>query len=613
MNSATSKILFAAALLFAGSLCVHAENTPSTNAVTSPWGVAASAHSTREFAEWFPKVSAAGVTSCRMFVTWDEFEPTKGKWNIHAADKMLSAAKNNHLELNGMFLYSAPWAIPPGVKGAAFPMGHLNDWAEYCGKVTTQYKDRIHYWEIWNEGNGAFKGQYSKDKWDTTADYATLSATAYEAIKKSDPNAQVGLSIASLDIPYLDQVALLQAKMGKPESFDFFCIHPYEIAGGLNEADGEIPYLWMAKMLRDVMKVDAPNRPNPEIWITEIGRKIGNEKESKEADLVTEEVAAQTLVKTYTMAIAQGIQRISWFEAQDPHGEDPGYGLLRIDGTKRPAYVAMKSLTSTLGATPKYLGWLALGEGGKSYGFVFQGPAGPVLILWMPLGATDKTITFSGEVKVTDPSKNLSSTLAGNQPLPLTDKPVIVTSLPADLVTQAQANSTKNFPWGGDYTDAKTVNIQLGNPNTNNGIMQVERTWTKPYKFDDNSTGALVSPPAKHDSQNIKFIIHPSFANLKTHEFYIRVTARRISPPKAKNCGMNLIYEVADSRGSWPTTTTVEWFGLSDDTTTWQTHTWHVTDAAFSKMWDYDIAFSIADSDPFVIGKVEVSTEPFAN
>ena len=43
----------------------------------------------------------------------------------------------------------------------------------------------------------------------------------------------------------------------------------------------------------------------------------------------------------------------------------------------------------------------------------------------------------------------------------------------------------------------------------------------------------------------------------------------------------------------------------------WQTKTWHVTDASFAKMWGYDINFKPEKSVPFVVGKVEVSTEAF--
>jgi len=627
------------ALLCVPPSLIQAQDTKVApdDTLTSPWGIASSAHSSGTYDEWYPKVSAAGVTWARMFPGWDSFEPKQGEWKLDAADKMLDSAAKNGIHISGLFAYSATWAYPAGAKGAAFPMGHLDDWSEYVGKVVDHNKDRVHYWEVWNEANGGFHGHYPDGHSDSTTDYATLAADAYAAAKKADPNAQISLSMASYDAPYIDQVILAQAKMGQPESFDYLCIHPYETIGGISEADGEIPYLWMAKMLRDMLKVDAPDKANAEIWITEVGRPIGEKKESKEADNVTPELAANTLVKSYIMAIAQGIQRITWFEAMDPHGEPPGYGLIDINGKPRASYNAMKAMTTYLGATPKSAGWLALGEGSKGYGFVFQGSDGPVLAAWMPTGETE-AITFTGNVWVHEMSEALPDftrsvpPLTAGKPLTITDTPVLITGLPADLVAQAQANAAKNYPWGGDYSSADTVNVQLGEPNVNNGIIQVARDWTTPYKFDDGSTGALVSPPGKHDNQAIKFITHPSYANLKTHEYYIRVTARRKTPPVTPDsyCKLSLVYEVADSQGNGPMRmagrdmsgpdvitykgeTKGEEFALSDDTSKWQTYTWHVTDAAFSKMWGYDFAFLIDKSDPFVIGKVEVSTKPFAN
>jgi hypothetical protein len=73
---------------------------------------------------------------------------------------------------------------------------------------------------------------------------------------------------------------------------------------------------------------------------------------------------------------------------------------------------------------------------------------------------------------------------------------------------------------------------------------------------------------------------------------------------------MNLIYEVADSKGQTPYKNTGNWFGVTKDNG-WQTFTWHVTDASFSKMWGFDFALRPEQSIPFVIGKVEVSTVPY--
>jgi hypothetical protein len=73
---------------------------------------------------------------------------------------------------------------------------------------------------------------------------------------------------------------------------------------------------------------------------------------------------------------------------------------------------------------------------------------------------------------------------------------------------------------------------------------------------------------------------------------------------------MNLHYQVADSQGRSPYKNRGLWFGVSEKND-WQTYTWHVSDACFAKMWGYDFSIRPEQSVPFVIGKVEVSTERF--
>jgi hypothetical protein len=261
-------------------------------------------------------------------------------------------------------------------------------------------------------------------------------------------------------------------------------------------------------------------------------------------------------------------------------------------------------MTDCLGPSPKYQGWLALGKDARGYGFVFQGAAAPVLVAWMPAGASDDSLTFTSDVQTIDGLSAASSTLRSGQPMTLTDAPVFIVGLPADHLAVAKANAAKNFPWGGDYSAAKSVSIQLGATTVSNGIMRVGHPPTPLYQFPDGSAGIEL-----RGNPSAAFYIHPSFASFKTSDYYIRLTLRRIGPG---NVGMNFNYEVPDSKGQGgPMRHNGGWFSLPADTG-WQTRTWHVNDACFSKMWGYDISFNPEQSVPFVIGKVEVSTQPFA-
>ena len=589
-----------ASLAFCGLIGICGELVAAEPAATaqrsgSPWGISSSASSFRNHEEWFPKMMDAGVTTIRLFPEWSTFEPKPEMWNWSDGDRLIKSAIDHKLEINAILMGSRP-----GSKSShTFPMDDLDGWSRYVSTVVGRYKRQIHYWEVWNEGNGGFN-----DGHHTTTDYARLAIATYEAARKADPKSQIGLTVASFDAPYLHQAIRSMAAQGKPNCFDFLCIHPYEIADGLSETDGEVPFLWMNRILRSMLKAAAPERANAEIWMTEVGHRLVSNKNRT----VTEHDAAVALARMYTMAVAQGITCTQWFEAQDPAGEDQGFGLLKRDGSPRAAYRTMKVLSSTLGQSPRYQGWLALGDLQRGYGFVFAGETSDVLVAWMPTGlsldAAHRTVTFGRDVGVTNLISAVSTKLSANTPLVLSEVPVIVAGLPEEIVQQARDNSSRNFPWGGDYTSAKTVSFQAGQPDQLQGVTPRGRVNYPTVTFADGSAGLVMPGDINHP---ISFYVHPSFAGFQVREYYIRATVRRLA---AGNVGMNLRYEVADSQGRMPYANVGQWFGVSQESN-WQTHTWHVKDACFSKMWGNDIVIAPEQSIPFALGKVEVSIEPF--
>jgi len=548
-----------------------------------PWGVSSSSSSFRNHAEWLPKMSGLGVRTVRLFPEWGGLQPTPETWTWDKTDAMVKAAADQKIEINAILMGKAAWT-----KGGihAFPMRTLPEWSTWVGTTVGHYKDQIRYWEVWNEGNAGFN-----DEHHTTGDYARLAAETYTAAKKANPRAQVGLTVASFDAPYFQQAIRAQAQAGQPDAFDYLCIHPYEIADGIGQPDGEIPYLWMTARLRQALKNAGSKKPEAPVWITEVGRRL--DRNVSEAD------AARSVVKLYTMAIAEGIRRTQWFEAQDPAGEDQGFGLLGRNGQPRESFTAFQTMTSTLGQNPAYRGWLALGARGRGYGFVFNGATAPVLVAWMPSTESDDSTRFSAAVDVVDPT-GAKKPLPAGQALPLGGTPLFVVGLPADLMKQAEANVAKPFPWGGDYAAAKSVSLDFARPEDPSQGLFLTGPRTM-HAFADGSKGVRVERNAPTN-----YFVHPSFAGLGTSDYYIRITVRRTVPG---NVGMNCVYEFADTQGRAPYKNRGEWFALSADEG-WQTHTWHLADAAFSTMWGFDFGFRPEQSMTFVIGKVEVSTKP---
>jgi hypothetical protein len=550
----------------------------------NPWGIASSASGAGDMNEWMPEVVKAGAGTVRMWPEWGEVEPRDGAWKWDKADAILHAAKTNGLRVNGILMGSVP-----GSKGGshAFPMSDLDGWSEYVRETVKHTGGTVQHWEVWNEGNGGFN-----DGKHTTADYARLASAAYAAAKQADPAVQIALTTASYDPAYLGRTIMAQKADGGKAAFDFLCVHPYELADAVGQPGGEVPFLWMSHLLRETLKRHAPEKTNADIWITEVGRNIARRKDQPAA----EREAAAALIKIYTLSFAQGIRCVQWFEGRDPAGEEPGFGLLKRDGSPRLSYHAFQRLAATLGKRPRFTGWLALND---TYGFIFQGASEPVLVIWKDAGAAEQEIQFKSEVEVTTPldgaTRKVTAVKVGNDPL-------FIRGLPADVLTTAKSNAAKPWPWGGNHASAKTVSAQPGASLPASGVSQCGSRDQPRVTFPDGGTGILLSA-----NEGVRFCVHPSFASIHQQEYYVRVTVRRITPG---NVGMNLHYEIADTQGRSPIRNAGTWFGLNESTD-WQTFTWHVKDACFAKMWGYDFAFAPEQSQPFVIGKVEVSTEAF--
>ncbi len=174
---------------------------------------------------------------------------------------------------------------------------------------------------------------------------------------------------------------------------------------------------------------------------------------------------ASALVKAFTLAIAQGVTRINWFEGKD--GDSGPMGLLRGDGSSRPAYAAMSNLTRHLGPNPRYIGWVLLNE--RSYGFVFEGATGRVMATWARPGTTE-VVKFGSRVRIVDPITGIE---IASEAASLTRSPVLIVGVPPALASRAQANRSLRFPWGGDYSGAKSVSVTIGSPNAEKGLHQL--------------------------------------------------------------------------------------------------------------------------------------------
>ncbi len=193
----------------------------------------------------------------------------------------------------------------------------------YAEATVSHFKDRVKFWEIYNEPN-IFFWQGPKDL------YSELVKRCYDVIKKVDPEAQVlAISTAGIDNEFID----FCLKANTP--FDILTIHPYRRV--LNEV----------KFIDELKRVaqQVQNRP---VWITEMGWSSHLWK-----DGVTERDQALLLARCYLSAIASGVvQNISWYDFRND-GNDPFYfeynfGVIRNDFSQKPALRACSNICKNL-------------------------------------------------------------------------------------------------------------------------------------------------------------------------------------------------------------------------------------------------------------------------
>ena len=532
----------------------------------SPWGFTSSAEWFGEYPRFDPLMAAAGARWLRAFPEWNTIEPMPGARSWSSSDALVASARADGIGISGGFWYFAHWATPKGDTRSC-PLKDISSWSSYVHDAVDRYRADIRDWEVYNEFNGSFSVSSDKPK-----DYADLVIAASVAAKKANPQARIGMSCANFDLGFFDRAI----KAGAGGSFDFICVHPYENLEALI-AGGEYGFLSMAGSIRKML-ADNHQRPGIGLWITEFGV-----QSPVKPDAMRDGVQADVLAKGYILSLAQGFERICWFEARGTsYGHGTDFGVIRQDWSLRPSYSALQAMTGLLGDEPAYVGWLNLANGG--YGFVFQGRAGPLLCAWSSKGPA-RAITFTADVEVADVAGKASPLPAGKG-LTLHSSPVYVTKLPGDLVTLAKANAAKPFPWGGDYATAREVSCLLAATNTEKGISQVNPQTTVVVNLLDHSLRRS-NRGGGGEGIYAYFRADPLFASFGNAKLEITVVARLASEQPS---GMDVCYESLSGYHA----TGKRWEIPKGDQ--WQEHSWTVDDANFVGGWGWNFRTDIGGS-----------------
>jgi polysaccharide biosynthesis protein PslG len=279
-------------------------------------------------------------------------EPKRGEFDWNWSDQMVSGFTQRGVSVLGILNAPTPaWATAGGPGGDFYPPDS-QAFADFASAVVGRYKDRVHYWQIWNEPDNAI---YWRPQPSPSA-YASLLKAVSRAIKAADPSAQV-LSAGVVSPEPATSFYQAIADNGAWDSFDIIAIHPY--TDPRSPEDGQIGSAGVGQI-----KALAARLGQKPIWATEYGWSTASGDRS--GNQVSDDTQANYLVRGAAMLRAAGVDRVFWYNLKDNHPGDGlgllGYGAGDADYSQpKPSFLAFRTLNQQLvGTSPA--GMLDLGQ-----------------------------------------------------------------------------------------------------------------------------------------------------------------------------------------------------------------------------------------------------------
>ena len=309
-----------------------------------------------DFQKVMPFARNTGVKWARVQTGWQRAEKEVGKYDFAWLDEIVDGLQEAGIEPwlslsfgNPLYMDGAE-PIPPHnnyfYSPTRFGEKGVNGWINYCKAMVEHFKDRITYWEIWNEPNAGFMRQPGDLKtmiFEIPDTYAELVAISEKAIHSVQPEAKIlGGSVSGGRYYSLQYIHGL-FRCGIADHIDIFSYHPY----------GAIPefcYPEILEKIREFIKASGKNIP---IWQGENGRP-SDTRLTKRGWKTTEGSQARFLTRRYITDLKLGIEMTSYFQMCDlgngyaPNGNVHSQGV--IDATDpenyRPklSYRAMQSM-----------------------------------------------------------------------------------------------------------------------------------------------------------------------------------------------------------------------------------------------------------------------------
>lgn len=306
----------------------------------------------------------AGVNWVRDRMHWREIQPEPDRFETDTTyDTSADIQAKYGLKVLQVFHSTPPWAVEEGESHGRYPTDLRH--AYRFGKAMAQrFKGRVQAWEPWNEGNVPNFGGHTADE------MCSYQKAAYLGFKAGDPDVIVGWNVSTATPTQLHTRVLLANETWS--YYDTYNTHTYDWPDSYER-------LWKPSI------VAACGRP---IWITEADRGLAYSTPEPWCDFTPEAAIqkAEFMAQSYATSLFAGADRhFHFILGHYCEGGKIQFGLLRLDRTPRPSYVALAAVGRFL-AGAECLGKWNVPNQPNAHVYAFSakpdGQASDVLVAW---------------------------------------------------------------------------------------------------------------------------------------------------------------------------------------------------------------------------------------
>lgn len=299
-----------------------------------------------------PQAAAeSGATWELLTLRWDQLQPDGAtQWNANPeVDEWLASVRATGREAVGVLIGTPAWATD-GSPAVGVPRGlylPINDsgnvWAGFVRQAVSYYGARgVNRWVIWDAPDiapAAVGSQWA----GSVEDYYQLVKVAYLVAKQTNPNAMIHLGAVSYTDPswfgrFLDVAVDDVTAPANNYYFDVATLRLFFSPDRVYTLTQNHYYL-----------MDQKGVPLKPVWINGTNARPAVDPDVypsnatfRQHPRVTLDQQAAFIIQAYALGFAAGADRIAVYRLVDNLDEDQGqaFGLLRADGTPRPAYTA---------------------------------------------------------------------------------------------------------------------------------------------------------------------------------------------------------------------------------------------------------------------------------